>query len=241
VSRDIAILYSAPMALATLDDSKTQTRRGVKWREPSPGLNMSFSGLSVERTWSAADGEPAWVLGAATRTSWEWRSKPTRCPYGQPGDRLWGRETFFAWGRWEICFNPEKGRDEWNFIDLTVEAGRQYVHAASGQPDGYRKTKRASAAPAWWKRPAIFMPRVASRLLMEVVSVRVERLQDISTADALAEGIVPGFGGFGLADGSHFHTVDPRQSYLSLWEAINGSGSVEANPWVWAVEFKRAA
>jgi hypothetical protein len=92
-----------------------------------------------------------------------------------------------------------------------------------------------------WK-PSIHMPRKASRILLEVASVRVERLKTISEADALAEGIVQlKDGGYGLPAGEHYHSADPRQSYLSLWEAINGPGSVEANPWVWAVEFKRAA
>jgi hypothetical protein len=66
----------------------------------------------------------------------------------------------------------------------------------------------------------------------------VERLQDISEADALAEGIARLKEGFGLPDGRHFHSTDPRQSYFGLWESINGPGSWAANPWVWAVEFR---
>jgi hypothetical protein len=84
------------------------------------------------------------------------------------------------------------------------------------------------------------MPRWASRITLDIGGVRVERLQDISEADALAEGIVQlKDGGYGLPAGEHYHSADPRQSYLSLWETINGPGSVEANPWVWVVEFKR--
>jgi len=80
----------------------------------------------------------------------------------------------------------------------------------------------------------------AARITLEITSVRVERLQDISEADAMAEGIVQQpDGGYGLADTTHYHSTDPRQSYFSLWEAINGDGSVEANPWVWAIEFRR--
>lgn len=85
------------------------------------------------------------------------------------------------------------------------------------------------------------MPRWANRITLEVTGVRVERLQDISEADAIAEGLErdrqlwkhysqPGFG-----------WVDPRQSYQTLWESINGAGSWGANPWVWVVEFKRIA
>ncbi len=89
-------------------------------------------------------------------------------------------------------------------------------------------------------RPGMFMPRWASRITLEITAVRVERLQDISREDAMAEGIViQPDGGYGLADTTHYHATDPRQSYFSLWEAINGPGSVEANPWVWAVTFPR--
>jgi len=95
-----------------------------------------------------------------------------------------------------------------------------------------------NASPAGRWRPSIHMPRGASRITLEIAAVRVERLQDISESDARAEGIVALHGGgFGLPDGSHFHAVDPRISYWSLWDAINGAGAVEANPWAWCVSF----
>lgn len=85
------------------------------------------------------------------------------------------------------------------------------------------------------------MPRWASRITLEITGVRVERLQEISEADALAEGIEYSerFNGYCIGMAEHFNSHDPRQSYFSLWEAINGPGSVEVNPWVWVVEFKR--
>jgi hypothetical protein len=83
-------------------------------------------------------------------------------------------------------------------------------------------------------------PHATRRIALEITNVRVERLQDISESDAMAEGIVRQHDeGFALADTTHYHAADPRMSYWSLWEAINGAGSVEANPWVWAVSFKR--
>jgi len=78
-----------------------------------------------------------------------------------------------------------------------------------------------------WK-PSIHMPRWASRINLEVVSVRVERLQNISEDDALAEGIT-------LVE----RGTSPVDQFKKLWESINGPGSWEANPWVWVVEFKR--
>lgn len=202
------MLYSGPMVRAILAGTKTQTRRVVK---PAP------------RT---VDGVPDW--------------KSVRCPYGQPGDRLWVRETFYAFGRWVTQFNAKKGRDEWHFIDMTLESGKSYLHPASDsqpQPMGGKRHK-GGITPTWWKRPAIFMPAAASRITLEVTGVRVERLQDISETDALAEGIVQlRDGGFGLPAGEHYHATDPRISYWSLWDHINGPGSVEANPWVWVVEW----
>lgn len=138
---------------------------------------------------------------------------PVACPYGAPGDRLWVRET------WKLA-TPLMGTGLWPFYRATA-------HKWDVEGKG-------------WK-PSIHMPRKYSRITLEVTNVRVEQLQDISDSDALAEGIVETHDGYGLPDGSHFNAADPRDSYFSLWEAINGVGSVEANPWVWVVEFRRAA
>ena len=98
-------------------------------------------------------------------------------------------------------------------------------------------------APGTKWTPSIHMPRWASRITLEVTGVRVERLQDISEADAIREGIeLRGFGGFAWytgRDAAKSFTTNPVTSYSSLWESINGLGSWDANPWVWVVEFKR--
>lgn len=136
------------------------------------------------------------------------------CPYGEVGDRLWVRETH----------NRHGGM-------LTYRADGDWIA-------DYHRDHPDQPRIQW--KPSLFMRREASRILLEITEVRVERLQDISEADALAEGIVPQRdGGFGLAGTTHYHSADPRMSYWALWEAINGSGSVEANPWVWAVSFRR--
>lgn len=212
--RDIPILYSTPMVRSIFNDLKGQTRRVCK--------------LAVR----AGMPEP------------EWQSLLKLCPYGQPGDRHWVRETFFAWGRWITRFNPKKGRDEWHFIDLTLEAGKAYLYVADGFSDtqAFQKT-RGGTLPMYWKRPAIFMPREACRLVLTVTGVRLERLQDISWSDAMDEGIATSY------DEWRDYRTDPAvnfpgcsspvDSYRTLWESINGAGSWEENPWVWAIDFER--
>lgn len=135
------------------------------------------------------------------------------CPYGQPGDRLWVRE---AWAT-HACLDKVPPRD------LVYQ---DVVYLADGQP---RKGKY---------RPAMFMPRWASRILLEVVAVRVERLQDITEAQAIAEGIMrDGEGWCGYESGPWF--ASPIGAFRSLWESIHGPGSWDANDYVWVIEFRR--
>lgn len=143
-----------------------------------------------------------------------------RCPYGMPGGRLWVRETFIH--------EP---------ADYCWEASVSIPCRPASTV--YRADFPDSKPGEGWK-PSIHMPRRLSRITLEVTGVRVERLQAISEEDAMAEGIVAAHGGFGLPDGSHFHATNPRVSYWSLWDAINGAGSVERNPLVWVVEFRKA-
>ena len=192
------ILFSGPMVRALLDGSKTQTRRAIKTMPENHSAITSFCHV---------DGQSWRLFG--DRGTW----MEVRCPYGQPGDRLWVRE---AWAETRPFGIP------WP-ATMTV----------------YREGDNRTDYGGPWK-PSIHMKRSASRITLEITEVHVERLQDISEADALAEGIVrQRDGGYGLADTTHYHFTDPRQSYFSLWEAINGAGSVEANPWVWAVTFRR--
>lgn len=217
------ILFSGPMVRAILSGQKTVTRRVVK------GIDPERLGETMTRAqWQKVNRELPVAFG------------PTYfCPYGQPGDRLWVRETFYAFGRWETRYSEKKGRDEWHFVDMTLECGKQYRYLASMAGDRPARPRYAGATPAWWKRPAIFMPRWASRILLEIVSVRVERLHDISDEQCIAEGI-------GLTDNAVGVKLSvppgesmPRSVFKELWESINGSESWAANPWVWAVEFKQ--
>lgn len=205
--KERGILFSAPMVRALLEGSKTQTRRALK-------------GIAPE--WRESASMPELVA-------------QLECPYGQPGDRLWVRETFFAFGRWETRYNARKNRDEWYFIDMTLESGRTYQYAAEPL-NVVLAAERSRGAPAWHKRPAIFMPRVASRLLLEVASVRVEPLNDCSEADAAAEGWQRDAVS---SDDPAANASAARAWYHALWEQINGVGSWDANPLVWVVEFRR--
>ncbi len=155
------------------------------------------------------------------------------CRYGKPGDRLWVRET---WG--------------WSYSAAKDELGK-------GAEDrlliDYAATPHDSTKHLIRWRPSIHMPRWASRITLGVVSVRVERLQDISGKDAEAEGIErcdnPDHGFINAVGGEIGRLGCPGcggdpdgeaiKSYRSLWESINGPGSWDANPWVWVVTFRR--
>lgn len=153
-----------------------------------------------------------------------------RCPYGQTGDRLWVRET------WQHSNFPLGPYDE----SCTVFYRADYMDDPHG-PDG---EKSPEGRYRNWE-PSIHMFRSASRILLEVTAVRVERLQDISAADAVAEGIARDGDGY-----ERFHadpdapvgqsfTRNPVLAYRGLWESINGVGAWDKNPWVWVIEFKR--
>lgn len=207
------ILFSGEMVRAILDGRKTQTRRAVK---PQPVKRGAF----WEFPWGAGcslDHMPV-VPGHATAAA---------CPYGQPGDRLWVRETWGLFNDWGFCdtslVGVQEEPEEWS---LSYRA--DHLDQANG--DGPH-------TPVW--RPSIHMPRWASRITLEIVSVRVERLQEISEADAAAEGARcadPATGREVLFDkgmGSY------RLHFRSIWQSINGPESWAANPWVWCITFRR--
>ena len=221
------ILFSAPMVRAILDGTKTQTRRVVKVKNaqyipPSPKADI-----------------PGWA------------QLLRGCPYGQPGHQLWVRE---AWriGAWSeddgtICIDYQA--DGHNRRErLEVPDGDDFLRywqqstddaiKVFGHQDRYKWEPGQS--PCRW-RPSIHMPRFASRLTLEITAVRVERLSDISEADARAEGITDGGCtncGYPEPCGCGKPSPDARDAFCRLWQSINGAASWHANPWVWVVEFK---
>lgn len=160
------------------------------------------------------------------------------CPYGKIGDQLWVREN--GWER------PERTRQ---MMREGADTWKPYYYDADGLNE-----HDVDDFKSWGfkRRPSIHMPRWASRIQLEITNIRVERLQDISRADAIAEGIKrSGLTINGISEGDHFYDYEmktedmcewftnPIASFQSLWHSINGPDSWTANPWVWVIEFKR--
>lgn len=137
------------------------------------------------------------------------------CRHGKPGDRLWVRETWGALPHMLGGFQRESLR-----------------YRADGEYQNEHGT--------WRWRPSIHMPRWASRITLEITDVRVERLQDISEEDAIAEGALEwardALAAYAAGNPTRLSAVG---YFWLLWESINGPCSWDANPWVWVIEFKR--
>lgn len=215
--RERPILFNDQMVRAILDGRKTVTRRVMK-PQPMPSKSGCHHWpckvhqlmLHVERELQNGDGCWCGLAEAA-------------CPYGQPGDRLWVRET------WGLQVRSYGGG-----------AGEFIVYRATNPDAIYCRSSEGREYPVKWK-PSIHMRRHSSRILLEITAVRVERLQDISEEQALAEGVrgEP-------CDHTRQACADigcwgdtAKGAFGFLWESLNGEGSWAANPWVWVVEFKR--
>jgi hypothetical protein len=210
------ILFSAPMVRAILEGRKTQTRRIVK---PQP---------MADHILCMPDGQIPGICKDGHRIRDDEFGKAwMTCPHGQSGDRLWVRETHRLFDK---VWTPDA-------MDTAVQ---------------YRADMRARILSGWYVgadeasgnwSPSIFMRRWMSRITLEITVVRVERLQDISEADAAAEGVVyfpPGHGDYWQpSDEINCPCSFAYGAYMQLWESINGAGSWAANPWVWVLEFKR--
>lgn len=220
------ILFSAPMVRAILEGRKTQTRRAFSDR-----TKFAFD-------CAAQIGEVSLFLDQDELGKNDLGYVLDFCPYGKAGDRLWVRETWRGW----VCINPPSESRKLGvarYVPAQMECKRL----------DYKATQAADNEPY---RPSIHMPRWASRIQLEIVSVRAERLNDISADDAIAEGIevdpepwdqtiaFKNYADSGWIPkwAEHWETAE-IESFKSLWESINGEGSWNENPWVWAIEFKR--
>lgn len=215
---DRPILFSAPMVRALLDGRKTQTRRMLK---PEPFIDAMGNFCAMDRKgklWNygqRVDGTPC--LDHYTE----------KCVRFAKGDRLYVRETFSGPAD-QATMSP----GEWS-------VGEPIWYWADGSPSEGDWTK---------PKPGIHMPRWASRLTLTVTDVRVQRVQECSEADCIAEGppevnndprtisgelqpmVVP-------EPEKPWRRMTPRAWYHELWDAINGAGAWDANPWIVAVTF----
>lgn len=227
------ILFQGAMVRAILDYVKTQTRRLVK---PGAGIQrkwLSEAGINSSPRLNTCFTDKG-IFGARMEHPGGGPLGFVTCPYGQPGDRLWVRETVMDLTGTGVEHRDKSGKRQ------------RYAYGADSPPGSYGDQARKDYGLKW--TPSIHMPRAASRILLEIVSVRVERLQDISQDDARVEGIksrVVRAGitpapvtvyGLGTDNDWCSSAVD---AYRELWESINGAGSWDVNPWVWVVEFKR--
>lgn len=220
---DRPILFSAPMVRALLEGRKTQTRRTLK---PLPNRTIFFNPQIAGK---------------------EQFQKPRYAV----GDRLWVREAW--WIATCYSYGSTPGGDEVSPAPLAYRRSDPIHCAADGNPpncankhygpNGLRPGSGAFAAPdpyaVWIKKSSIHMPRWASRLTLIVADVRVQRLQDISKADAIAEGVEKDSDGW--RDYMLPQTrccVSPTGSFQTLWNHINGPDSWNANPWVAAYTFR---
>jgi hypothetical protein len=198
------ILFSGPMVRAILDGRKTMTRRVVK---PQPdNRTTTLAGtctITKQGHWYKS-----WYGPVETIDDY-------LCPYCV-GDTLWVRET-------------------WRTIEGTYVPGIQYREGLEGR---YPEYEYLEQMPRDWNntskwRPSIFMPRLASRISLEVTAVRCERVQDITDDDAIAEGAMR----------EEYQTYDgePVEKFRETWEHLNSKRGYgwDVNPWVWVVSFKR--
>lgn len=212
---DRPILFSAPMVRALLDGRKTQTRRILTLPKWSTG---KMKHVEIDD-----DGSPMTIATESGCLA----AVPVR--FGK-GDRLWVKENWLP--------DPPRDDDAWDDWECSAVEFDGCGLKAAMVPPALRKADHALHAATWtgtelrWK-PSIHMPRWASRLTLTVTGVRVQRLQEITPADAIAEGIWPSANSMTI----DCETRDPRDDFAALWRSINGPDSWAANPWIVALSF----
>lgn len=203
------ILFNAEMVNAILSGRKTQTRRAVKNVDRANCIPYSWKSLKTGK----------WVHGSNHVLD---ERSLEKCPFGKVGDRLWVKETYYL----SKFFDNLKPSECYGSEVYSVSS------MYGKHPDNIEKSDIGKT------RPSIHMPRWACRLVLEITDVRVERLQDISEADALQESI-----GLVLADSwpnpmemTKAIQKSRKEGFKLLWNSIYNNW--DANPWVWVVEFK---
>lgn len=225
------MIFNAEMVRAILDGRKTQTRRIMKL-QPKPSKSRPgdfwFSSKKLESMVHVSDLAP----GNSPIADYHLFIQEHCCPFGAVGDRIWVRET---WSSDFANYYPNDrvwyAADNNRRLDIEVVDGVRGIY--SPESDVH--------VPFRW-RPSIHMPRWASRILLEITDVRVERLNAISEEDARAEGIIDG-GCLNCGEPEPCGCANPEpdatDAFAYLWQSIYGQESWNANPWVWVIEFER--
>ncbi len=215
------IIFSAPMILAILRGSKTQTRRVIKPQPPddwSPTVGL-YHPTIVDRHGEEQPGPE--VFGAADGEAGR------KCPQWAPGSRLWVRETWRLGAHYAI-YTAKDIREAAEFGTHPMD---DHIHYRAHESPKDHK----------WRSP-YHMPRWASRITLEITDVRAQRVQEISEADAIAEGC-ESQGGLVSApmEPEEYDGYPARYEFHGLWDLLNAHRgySWESNPWIWALTFKR--
>ncbi|HBR0057034.1 TPA: morphogenetic protein [Klebsiella quasipneumoniae] len=223
------MIFNGEMVRAILDGRKTQTRRIMKVQPESNQLGLL---LITDSTRHSDIGKYHWAESNATGN--HVRSKLFSCPFGAVGDQIWVRETFqgplFDYELMDEYLEDSSKFEKPEFCQYAADGGHrpEYLDADDNLRHGWR--------------PSIHMPRWASRILLEITDVRVERLNAISEEDARAEGIIDG-GCLNCGEPEPCGCANPEpdatDAFAYLWQSIYGQDNWNANPWVWVIEFKR--
>ena len=219
--KEIGMIFNGEMVRAISDGRKTQTRRVIDIPEyfnydadygigkltkstvPSMRRYIGRTGIIARRVIDGLN---------------EVKFIPAPC---EKGDRIYVRETHYLYGHWVKNGYSKTGKQKWKFIADRSQGARFPENTFNIK---YKKTEKG-----WFKRPSIHMPKKVARIWLEVEEVGIERLQDISEADAKAEGCPV----------KKNSPLSAKDDFAALWRGIYGFESWDANPWVWVIKFKR--
>ncbi|MCQ8604239.1 hypothetical protein [Klebsiella pneumoniae] len=225
--KERGMIFNGEMVRAILDGRKTQTRRPIKWKQ------TRFTEIGERE-----DG-----------SKWPWSEDAEHacdfwhpCPFGAVGDRIWVREAYSFPASLDDVSPTGVG-------EMAVATGYRkpwaptFYESTGTFSDGWKGFETPpKVSDAGKLRPSIHMPRWASRILLEITDVRVERLNAISEEDARAEGIIDG-GCLNCGEPEPCGCANPEpdatDAFAYLWQSIYGQENWNANPWVWVISFER--
>jgi len=234
MSKQLGILFKPEMVRAILDGRKTQTRREL------PEEAMFVASSYIEQGCEQVSGRDE---NGNALISFNTPSGQSHVLFGKwaKGDYLYVKETWWSYGYFEETGEYTKSgkpKKQWKMAwEGAVFLDQKKPPMQSGLTDNFK----------WRKMSSLFLAQNDARIWLRVTNVRVERLLDISEADAIAEGIISHKGVPGEYPSETMYkdylgtscVISPIRSYFTLWDSINGAGSHKENCWVWVIEFER--